>query len=66
MSTTASRNQDPGTPTYAVDAEPDQTLRPEPAVDPARLARLFRHTVRVGGVNPLLHLTPRVRKERAP
>ena len=32
----------------------------------ARLARLFRHTVRVGGVNPLLHLMPRFRKEPKP
>ena len=31
-----------------------------------RLARLFRHTLRTGEVNPLLHIVPRYRQEPLP
>lgn len=38
---------------------------PEAGIAATRIARLFRHTVRTGGVNPLLHLMPRFRKSGA-
>lgn len=64
MDTTAA--SDTGACAEAHVDEPDAQRLPAPAIDLARLARLFRHTVRVGGVNPLLHLMPRFRKEPKP
>ena len=64
MNTTPARDPAPAADTHLAEAAARPV--PEPAVNPVRLARLFRHTVRTSGVNPLLHLMPRLLKERLP
>ncbi len=67
-------------PTSALDARPEAHPMGRPAIDApaapatderkasdeARLHHLFRHALRAGQVNPLLHLVPACRGASAP